>query len=110
MSGISINEINSNEESNMKRVDLLKMQLLNSRGRFFTAKWVGANLQQEITANMKVSKILEVTPEYVEAEVYVPMVKRQMKLRFMMNAKGDCTYIASDKSKFEMTGQRAFNF
>ena len=94
----------------MKRVDLLKMQLLNSRGRFFTAKWLGANLREEITANMKVSEILEVTPAYVEASVYVPRVKRKMQLRFMMNAKGDCTYIASDKSKFEMTGQRAFNF
>ena len=94
----------------MKRVDLLKMQLLNSRGRFFTAKWLGANLQEVLTANMKVSKVTEVTPEYIEAEVYVPRVKRTMNLRFMMNAKGDCTYIASDKSKFEMTGQRAFNF
>jgi|SaaInl1SG_22_DNA_1037389.scaffolds.fasta_scaffold41247_2 hypothetical protein len=94
----------------MKRVDLLKMQLLNSRGRFFTAKWLGANLQEVLTANMKVSKVTEVTPEYIDAEVYVPRVKRKMNLRFMMNAKGDCTYIASDKSKFEMTGQRAFNF
>ena len=94
----------------MKRVDLLKMQLLNSRGRFFTAKWLGANLQEVLTANMKVSKVTEVTPEYIDAEVYVPRVKRKMNLRFMMNAKGGCTYIASDKSKFEMTGQRAFNF
>ena len=94
----------------MKRVDLLKMQLLNSRGRFFTAKWLGANLQEVLSANMKVSEITEVTPEYIDAEVYVPRVKRKMNLRFMMNAKGDCTYIASDKSKFEMTGQRAFNF
>jgi hypothetical protein len=94
----------------MRRVDILKMQLLNSRGRFFTAAWVGANLKQKITANMKVSKITEITPEYIDAEVYVPMVKRKMNLRFMMNAKGDCTYIASDKSKFEMRGQRAFNF
>ena len=94
----------------MKRVDLLKMQLLNSRGRFFTAKWVGAYLGEQLSANMKVSRILEVTPEYVEADVYIPRVGSKMKLRFMMNAKGDCTYIASDKSKFEMTGQRAFNF
>jgi len=94
----------------MKRVDLLKMQLLNSRGRFFTAKWLGANLREVLTANMKVSKVTEVTPEYIDADVYVPRLSRTMNLRFMMNAKGDCTYIASDKSKFEMTGQRAFNF
>ena len=94
----------------MKRVDLLKMQLLNSRGRFFTAKWLGANLQEVLTANMKVSKVTEVTPEYIDAEVYVPRVKRKLNLRFMMNAKGDCTYIASDKSKFEMSGQQAFRF
>ena len=94
----------------MRRVDILKMQLLNSRGRFFTAQWVGANLQQNIKANMKVSAITEVTPEYIEADVYVPRVKRKMNLRFMMNARGDCTYIASDKSKFEMSGQQAFRF
>jgi hypothetical protein len=94
----------------MRRVDILKMQLLNSRGRFFTAEWVGANLKQNIKANMKVSKITAVTPEYIEADVYVPMISQKMNLRFMMNAKGDCTYIASDKSKFEMSGQTAFKF
>ena len=94
----------------MRRVDLLKMQLLNSRGRFFTAEWIGAGLQEPIKANLKVSKIVEVTPEYIDAEVYVPRLKWRSELRFMLNAKGDCTYIASDKSKFEMSGQRAFRF
>ena len=92
----------------MRRVDLLKMQLLNSRGRFFTARWVGAT-ENEVYANMKVLKILEVTKDHVEAEVLVPKFGTYT-LRFPVNAKGDCTYIASDKSKFEMTGQRAFNF
>ena len=94
----------------MKRVDLLKMQLLNSRGRFFTAKWVGAHFKENLEANMKVSKITAITTEYIDADVYVPRLERKINLRFMMNAQGDCTYIASDKSKFEMTGQRAFNF
>ena len=94
----------------MKRVDLLKMQLLNSRGRFFTARWVGAGLQEPIKANLKVCKIVEVTPDYIDAEVYVPSLNWNLELRFMMNANGDCTYIASDKSKFEMSGQKAFSF
>lgn len=94
----------------MKRVDLLKMQLLNSRGRFFTAEWIGYGLREPIKANMKIVKILKVTPEYIDAEVYVPCAKFISNLRFMTDAKGDCTYIASDKSKFEMTGQRAFRF
>lgn len=94
----------------MRRVDILKMQLLNSRGRFFTAEWVGANLNKPIKANLKVSKIIEVTSDYIEAEVYVPRLNWKTELRFMTNSKGDCTYIASDKSKFEMSGQRAFNF
>ena len=94
----------------MKRVDILKMQLLNSRGRFFTARWVGAGLQEPINANMKISKIVEVTPEYIDAEVYLPSYGWNLELRFMLNAKGDCTYIASDKSKFEMSGQQALSF
>jgi hypothetical protein len=40
----------------MKRVDILKMQLLNSRGRFFTAQWVGYGLREPIKANLKIVK------------------------------------------------------
>lgn len=94
----------------MRRVDILKMQLLNSRGRFFTAEWIGAGLREPIKANLKVSKIVKVTPEYIDAEVYVPRLKWRSELRFMMSAKGDCTYIASDKSKFEMSGKQASLF
>ena len=94
----------------MKRVDILKMQLLNSRGRFFTAQWIGYGLREPIKANFKVMKILNVTPEYIDAEVYVPIAKFVSKLRFMTDAKGDCTYIASDKSKFEMSGKQASLF
>ena len=94
----------------MKRVDILKMQLLNSRGRFFTAQWIGYGLREPIKANLKVMKILKVTPEYIDAQVYVPRIKFISELRFMMNAKGDCTYIASDKSKFEMSGKQASLF
>ena len=93
----------------MRRVDILKMQLLNSRGRFFTAKWKG-RIGYDIKANFKVVDILDVSPDSIRATVYVPSVGRNMELTFPVNAKGDCTYIASDKSKFEMTGQRAFNF
>ena len=94
----------------MRRVDLLKMQLLNSRGRFFTAQWIGYGLREPIKANLKIVKILKVTPEYIDAEVYIPSVKFISSLRFLTDAKGDCTYIASDKSKFQMSGQQAFKF
>ena len=94
----------------MRRVDILKMQLLNSRGRFFTARWIGYGLREPLKANLKIRKILKVTPDYIDAEVYIPSVKFVSELRFLMNAQGDCTYIASDKSKFEMSGQKAFNF
>jgi hypothetical protein len=32
----------------MRRVDILKMQLLNSRGRFFTAEWVGLTVIRSV--------------------------------------------------------------
>lgn len=94
----------------MRRVDILKMQLLNSRGRFFTARWLGSKTDNQLYANMKVLRIVEVAKDYVEAEVFVPKYSTSYLLRFPVNAKGDCTYIASDRSKFQMSGQRALNF
>lgn len=94
----------------MRRVDILKMQLLNSRGRFFTASWVGSKTENRLHANMKVSRIVKVARDYVDAEVFVPKYSTSYLLRFPVNSKGDCNYIASDKSKFEMTGERASNF
>ena len=93
----------------MKRVDLLKMQLLNSRGRFFTVQWKGL-IGDMIKANIKIVDIVDVSPDRIRATVYVPRIGSNMELSFMTNAQGDCTYIASDKSKFEMSGQQAFKF
>tara|TARA_R100000315_G_scaffold61558_1_gene40338 strand:- start:5 stop:286 length:282 start_codon:yes stop_codon:yes gene_type:complete len=93
----------------MKRVDILKMQLLNSRGRFFTAEWKGL-VGEMIKANFKVIKIIDVSPKRIRATVYIPKLSKNINLNFMINSHGDCTYIASDKSKFEMSGKQAFNF
>ena len=93
----------------MKRVDLLKMQLMNSRGRFFTAKWKG-RVGDMIKANFKVTAIEGVSDDSISCRIFVPAYKRHYVMTFFVNAKGDCTYIASDKSKFQMSGQQAFKF
>lgn len=93
----------------MRRVDLLKMQLLNSRGRFFTAEWKG-RIGDMIKANFKVTSVESVNKDSVTCRVFVPAHQRHFVLTFFVDAKGDCTYIASDRSKFQMSGQRAFNF
>ena len=93
----------------MKRVDLLKMQLLNSRGRFFTAKWKG-RIGDMIKANFKVTQVEGLDDNSITCRIFVPAYKCHYTMTFFVDAKGDCTYIASDKSKFEMSGQRAFNF
>jgi hypothetical protein len=93
----------------MRRVDILKMQLLNSRGRFFTAEWKG-RIGDTIKANLKVTSVEGMDKDSVTCRVFVPAYKRHFVLTFFVNAKGDCTYIASDRSKFQMSGQRALNF
>ena len=93
----------------MRRVDILKMQLLNSRGRFFTAEWK-LLIGDTIRANFKVTSVEGVGKDSVNCRVFVPAYKRHFVLTFFVNAKGDCTYIASDRSKFQMSGQRALNF
>jgi hypothetical protein len=93
----------------MRRVDILKMQLLNSRGRFFTAEWK-LLIGDTIRANFKVTSVEGVGKDSVTCRVFVPAYKQHYMLTFLVNAKGDCTYIASDRSKFQMSGQRALNF
>jgi hypothetical protein len=93
----------------MRRVDILKMQLLNSRGRFFTAEWVGVT-GEVIRANMKVTQIVSEDSGNLRVNVYVPRLSLHLGVTVPVNAKGDCTYIASDRSTFQMSGQRAFNF
>ena len=93
----------------MRRVDLLQLQLLNSRGRFFTAEWrnrFGDNMRY----NFKVTKIEGIDKNSITCRLYVPVYRRHYVLTFFVDARGDCTYIASDKSKFNMSGQQAFRF
>ena len=55
----------------MRRVDILKMQLLNSRGRFFTVSWKG-RLGSTLKENIKVTNIVEQTAEQFIVRAYVP--------------------------------------
>jgi hypothetical protein len=93
----------------MRRVDLLKMQLMNSKGRFFTAEWKG-RIGDMMKYNFKVSAIEGIDDSSITCRIFVPAYKRHYVMTFFVNAKGDCTYIASDKSKFQMSGQQAFSF
>lgn len=93
----------------MRRVDILKMQLLNSKGRFFTAQWKG-RIGDMIKANFKVTAVEGIDKDSITCRIFVPAYKRHYVMTFFVNAKGDCTYIASDKSKFEMSGQQALSF
>lgn len=93
----------------MRRVDLLRMQLLNSRGRFFTAEFL-LNMAgpRRVRANVRVNEIVSISREYVVANVgywsrengYVP----SLNVHFPVDKQGDCTYLACDKSKFNMEG------
>jgi hypothetical protein len=82
---------------------------LNSRGRFFTAEWTG-RLGFKLKENIKIKEIVGVSTSYVDAWVYVPRIQSHLNIRFPIDSRGDCTYIASDRSKFQMSGQRALNF
>lgn len=93
----------------MRRVDLLKLQLLNSRGRFFTAEWRG-RVGDMIKANFKVTAVEGISKDSITCRIFVPAHQRHHILTFFVDARGDCTYIASDKSKFNMSGQQAFRF
>lgn len=87
----------------MRRVDILKLQLLNSRGRFFTAEWKGVT-GSLLRLNLKVSEVLEVKPTYVKALCYMPKLKVTLPVRFQVDKNGDCKYIAADKSTIQLNG------
>lgn len=87
----------------MRRVDLLKLQLKNSRGRFFTARYIGP-LKVPMKINFKVSNIVKETPVAITVRAYVPMFETHQNLTFFVNKQGDLEYLASDKTKFNMTG------
>ena len=87
----------------MRRVDILRAQLNSSRGRFFTAKYksqVGLMLQM----NFKVKEIIEVTPMYIKAEMYIPSMGVSQMMKFNVGRSGDLQYLAADRSKISMSG------
>lgn len=87
----------------MRRIDLLKFQLKNSRGRFFTTRYIGPT-KLPVDINFKVTSVLRETPTVIEVEAYIPKWENHQKLVFFTNKQGDVEYLASDKSKFNMTG------
>ena len=87
----------------MRRVDILKMQLLNSRGRFFTAEWKGLD-GSLLRLNLKVSEVMDVKPTYVRALCYMPKLQFKVPVIFRMDKHGDCKYIAADKSTIQLSG------
>jgi len=87
----------------MKRTDILKAQLLNSRGRFFTAKYqtqVGAMMQM----NFKVSKILKVSTTSIKASVHIPSIGKTQVMVFNLGKSGDLQYLAADRTRISMSG------
>lgn len=88
----------------MKRTDILKAQLTNSRGRFFTAKYM-SQTGLMLKVNLKVKKILRSTPSQIVAEVYVPSIAREQVLTFKLGRTGDLSYLAADKTKIQMSGK-----
>lgn len=94
----------------MRRIDVLKAQLMGSRGRFFTAEFMLNRVDSiRIRQNLRVNKIISVDSRYIVAEIgywskssgeYV----RNLQVHFPVDKTGDCTYLACDNSKFNMEG------
>jgi hypothetical protein len=87
----------------MKRTDILKSQLTNSRGRFFTAKYMSATGSM-LKMNFKVKNIITSNNLKIVAEVYVPSISASQVMTFKLCKKGDMSYLAADKSKIQMSG------
>lgn len=88
----------------MKRTDILKAQLLNSRGRFFTAKYqtqVGGMMQM----NLKVSEILKVSTTAIKASVHIPSIGKTQVMVFNLGKSGDLQYLAADRTRISMSGK-----
>ena len=88
----------------MRRTDILKAQLMGSRGRFFTAKYktqVGSMLKM----NFKVSEILEVRPYSIKASVHIPSIGTTQVMLFNLGKSGDLEYLAADRTRISMSGK-----
>jgi|TARA_R100000030_G_C3246354_1_gene121902 hypothetical protein len=87
----------------MRRTEILKIQLLNSRGRFFTTTWRGPTKLQQ-TLNFKVTEVKKVLQDRIEVKAYVPSSKSYQNISFFMDKKGDLLYLSSDKTKIQLSG------
>ena len=88
----------------MRRVDLLKQQLQNSRGRFFTATYK-TNVGPMLTLNFKVKEIMSIKDNKIKANVYIPNIMNTRVLVFDIGKSGDLQYLAADRSKISMSGK-----
>jgi len=88
----------------MRRTDILKMQLQNSRGRFFTASYksqVGLMLK----VNFKVTEVLDVKPSSIRCMVHIPKIGTTQAMTFNLGKTGDLEYLAADKTRISMSGK-----
>jgi hypothetical protein len=88
----------------MRRVDLLKTQLLASRGRFFTATYK-TSVGPMLKLNLKVNKVMEIKPNQIKCMVYIPSIMRSQVMIFDVGKSGDLQYLATDRSKISMSGK-----
>lgn len=85
----------------MKRVDILKLQLKQSRGRFFTIEFRPTIDQPSRKLNMKIK---EINADGVGGMIFTAYVKNDGYRTFAVSNNGDCTYVAADKSQISMKG------
>jgi len=88
----------------MKRTDILKAQLMGSRGRFFTAKYktqVGVMMK----LNFKVTEVIDVRPHGIKCKVYIPSIETTQVMMFNLGQTGDLQYLAADKTRISMSGK-----
>jgi len=55
--------------------------------------------------NFKVKEIIETTPMYIKAEVYIPSKGVSQMMKFNVGRSGDLQYLAADRSKISMSGK-----
>ena len=87
----------------MRRVDILTLQLKHSRGRFFTTEYKTPRGDMQ-RLNFKVSDIKAVHKDKISIKAYVPSWEGHAVLTFYTDLRGDMCYLASDRSKVELSG------
>ena len=88
----------------MKRTDILKAQLMGSRGRFFTAKYK-TQVGHMMKLNFKVCEVLAVRPYSIKCKVYIPAMETAQVMLFNLGKSGDLEYMAADRTRISMSGK-----